>query len=90
MRLNSRVDNNQKEIVDALRQLGCSVLILSRVGFDCPDILVGYKGVNYLIELKRRGGQISTGQWEFKQKWKGQTGIAFSLDECKKIIRFTE
>jgi len=47
-----RVDANQKEIVKALRDRGASVLHLHQVGGGCPDILVGYAGYNFLIEIK--------------------------------------
>lgn len=40
MRRAARVDDNQPEIVAALRQCGCSVQILSMVGQGCPDLMV--------------------------------------------------
>ena len=51
MRRAAKVDDNQKEIVSALRKLGASVLITSQLK-NCFDILVGYKGINYIIEIK--------------------------------------
>lgn len=47
-----RADKNQQDIVDELRDLGISVLILSQVGGGCPDLLIGHRGKNYLIEVK--------------------------------------
>ena len=52
MRLKSRTDTNQAEIVSALRKKGCSVVCLHTVGKGCPDILAGYNGQNFLIEVK--------------------------------------
>lgn len=48
----ARVDDNQAEIVAALRGVGASVELLHRVGGGCPDLLVGYRGRNFLIEVK--------------------------------------
>ena len=55
MRFRRRTDSNHAEIVRALKQIGCSVLDLSAVGAGCPDILIGYRGRNVLVEIKRWG-----------------------------------
>ena len=47
-----RTDHNQAEIVKALRAIGCSVQDLSQTGRGCPDVLIGYKGRNYLAEVQ--------------------------------------
>ena len=52
MRLAARTDANHAAVVRALRQVGASVLDLSRVGQGCPDLLVGYQGKNFLVEVK--------------------------------------
>ncbi len=44
MRKVHKVDANQKEIVDTLRQLGAGVLVLSGVGDGAPDIAAGFPG----------------------------------------------
>ena len=48
----SRVDENQPEIVKALRQAGATVQSLAAVGKGCPDLLVAYCVQNYLVEVK--------------------------------------
>lgn len=52
MRRAAKVDDNQPEIVQALRKLGCSVQLLHAVGAGCPDLLVGWQGNSFLIEVK--------------------------------------
>jgi hypothetical protein len=52
MRHYARIDDNQKEIVKALRQVGCEVLSLAPIGSGCPDLLVGYRGHLHLMEVK--------------------------------------
>ena len=52
MRRAAKVDANQREVVAALRGAGASVQLLHAVGEGCPDLLVGYKGLNMLLEVK--------------------------------------
>ena len=47
-----KVDSNQTRVVKALRELGATVQHLHAVGKGCPDIVVGYKNRNYLLEIK--------------------------------------
>ena len=48
-----RVDDNQTKIVKELRGEGMTVQHLHGVHGGCPDIVVGYKGKNYMFEIKR-------------------------------------
>ena len=52
MRRAAKVDANQREVVAALRDAGATVQLLHAVGEGCPDLLVGYKGLNMLLEVK--------------------------------------
>ncbi len=52
MRRAAKIDRNHVEIVAALRGVGASVQDLAAVGKGCPDLLVGYRGQNYVIEVK--------------------------------------
>ena len=48
-----RTDANQKKIVELVRQLpGASITSTHTIGKGFPDLVIGYKGINYLIELK--------------------------------------
>lgn len=81
-----RIDSNQKEIVKAFRDLGCSVFITSMVGKGFPDIVVGLRGKNYLVEIKDgrkcKSAQLLTASEEtFMRNWKGQYYIINDLDE---------
>jgi hypothetical protein len=76
-------DGNQAKIVTALRASGCSVEIISspvgRAGI--PDLLVGRKGVNYLLEIKMPNKigtlsskqNLSDSQVRWHLAWKGRT-----------------
>lgn len=52
MRRAAKVDANQPEVTKKLREYGATVQPLHTVGKGCPDLLVGYRGTNYLMEIK--------------------------------------
>lgn len=72
VRYAAKTDENQAEIVRALRTAGCSVLILSRVGQGCPDLLVARDGRNVLLEVKRPGKKLNDEQRDFVLAWRGE------------------
>ena len=86
MRRAARIDLNHREIVDALRDIGASVESLASVGKGCPDILVGYCGINYLIEIKSTGGKKTEYQKAWHDKWRGAVNTVYSADEAVEII----
>jgi hypothetical protein len=63
-----------------------SVQVLSQVGDDCPDLLVGHNHKNFLFEIKRPKGQLTTGQKEWHGKWRGQVAVVKFLDDAIRII----
>lgn len=77
-----RVDANQREIVRSLRLAGASVHILSEVGDGCPDILVGWRGKNYLLEIKTDSGKLTKDQEDWHREWRGEVSIVRSLAEA--------
>lgn len=91
MRTAAKVDRNQPEIVAALRRVGATVLVLSAVGRGCPDIVVGYHGVNYFIEIKDgekppSERRLTPDQVEWHGKWRGRAGVAETMDDALRII----
>lgn len=91
MRRNARVDANQPEIVKGLRKAGATVLILSNLK-NCFDILVGFRGVNYIMEIKDgakppSGRKLTEGEQKFADEWQGgQYYIVLDLQQALKII----
>ena len=91
MRTAARTDANQKAIVSALRQIGCSVQPLHMVGKGCPDILVGYRGLNILLEIKDGSKppskrKLTPDEITFFEKWRGQVRVCESVQEAIDII----
>jgi len=50
MRRHAKRDVNEKDIVDGLRAVSATVDRINEE--DMPDLIVGFRGVNYLIEIK--------------------------------------
>jgi len=87
MRFKARVDNNQHEIVNTFRKLGASVLSLASIGKGIPDLLVAYKGVTWLVEVKTLKGKETDDQIKFALSWKGKRVIVRSADEAFKTFQ---
>jgi hypothetical protein len=91
MRRSARVDANQKQIVEGLRRSGASVLITSQLK-NCFDILVGFRGINYIMEIKDGDKppsqrKLTEGEQKFKDTWRGgEYHIVESLDDALKVI----
>lgn len=91
MKRAAKIDANQPEIVAALRKVGASVRSLAAVGKGCPDLLVGFRGANYLIEVKDGEKQPSARALTKKQRtffytWEGHARVALDVDEALRII----
>ena len=91
MRTRAKVDGNQTKIVQTLHAIGASVTHLHALGKGVPDILVGWKGINYLIEIKDGSlplskQRLTKAEKEFAEKWRGHYAIASTTDEALAII----
>ena len=79
MKYNSKVDDNQAEIVKAFRKAGASVKHVHSVkGF--VDIVVGYCGCTELVEIKDgtkspSKQKLTKDEQEFWDSWKGRSPV---------------
>lgn len=64
-------DANAPAIALALRKCGASVLDLHAVGGGCPDLLVGFHGSSWLMEVKTATGSVRDSQQAFARDWRG-------------------
>ncbi len=78
-------DANQGVIEKALKRCGATVLDLSSVGGDCPDLLVGFRGEDRLLEVKTDDGALSDGQADFARDWKGRA-VAIVRSEAEALV----
>ena len=81
-----RTDANQQEIIDALRQLGVSVQSLHAVGSGVPDLLAGYRGRNYLLEVKMPDGKLNDKQAEWHTDWRGDTYVVRTVEDAIHVV----
>lgn len=91
MRRAAKVDANQAEIVKALRGVGCSVQHLHAVGEGCPDLLVGYQGVNFVVEVNDGSRppserQLTPAQREWHDAWRGDVAVVKSVPEALTLV----
>jgi hypothetical protein len=87
LRTASRVDANQPAVVKALRAIGASVLHLHQIK-NAFDILVGYRGRTFLMEIKAsEKDKLTPGEAEFMATWRGsEYHIVYTSDQAIKII----
>lgn len=94
----ARVDGNHVQVVEALRRAGMTVQSLAGVGKGCPDLLVGFRGLNVLLEVKDgekppSARQLTVDETEWQQTWGGQvvtvghaeTAVNAVLVHCKAL-----
>ena len=87
----NRSDQNQAEIIAALRKAGASVQVLSAVAKGMPDLAAGYAGQNWFLEIKNpakpKADQCLTpDQVEWHRNWKGQVAIVYSVADALRVI----
>lgn len=91
MRRAAKVDGNHGTIVDALRKVGASVTSLASVGGGCPDIVIGYRGRTFLVEIKdptQPAGKraLTPDQKDWHVAWRGQVAICETIDDAMAVI----
>lgn len=91
MRRAARVDDNQAAIVSALRLMGCSVQHLHSVGEGTPDLLVGFRAKNLLLECKDGAKppskqKLTPQQVEWHRDWRGQVAVVRSENEAIEAV----
>ena len=77
-----RTDANQKEIVEALEKIGCTVYKIGRP----VDLVVGRNALNWLMDVKSEKGTLTPFQKDFFRDWKGQVRIVRSPEEAIKVV----
>lgn len=86
--MTSKRDANHDEVVRTLQAVGVEVLDLSAVGHGCPDLLVSWRGVNVLVEVKNAQGRnrMEATQAMFHNRWRGPLIIARSGMEALELL----
>lgn len=84
-----RVDQSQKDIIAALEQMGATVEVIRSLKAGCPDLLVGYWGINFLVECKTpKTGRLSDAQKEWATRWRGDPPkVLKTVDDTIAFVR---
>jgi len=87
----ARIDANQPDIVKSFRKLGCSVAHIHMVGDGIPDIIVGFQGNNYLIEIKDGSKppskrKLTDDEQEWHDNWLGSVHIIESISDVHNFL----
>lgn len=91
MRRHARKDANHDEIVKALRQMGATVQSLAAIGDGCPDILVGFMGDNFLMEIKDgekppSDRKLTTDEKLWHAEWRGTVYTVLNVEQAIMVI----
>lgn len=90
MRRAAKIDQNQPDIVEALRKVGASVVSLASIGQGCPDLLACKGDKLWLIEVKGPKGTLTPDQQRFILNWSGVVHIVRTPDEALRLVGVIE
>lgn len=92
MRRAAKVDDNQPEIVAALRQVpGVTVSPTHAAGEGFPDLTVGWKGQTFLLEIKDgskppSARKLTPPQERWHGQWTGHVAVVKNVNEALEAI----
>lgn len=87
-----KTDRNHAEIINELRKnKSISVFSTHTIGKGFPDIVVGYKGRNYLFEIKdelktKSQTKLTQAEEKFFLHWQGQIDVITNHNQIINII----
>jgi hypothetical protein len=93
MRRRGRTDSNHTAIVAALRRAGATVQSLADVGAGCPDLLVGWRGGTFLVEVKDGAKSpshrtLTEMEQRWHDGWKGMRVVI--MESVDDVVAFIE
>jgi Holliday junction resolvase len=91
MRRAARVDGNHAEVVAALRKIGAAAFSTAAVGKGFPDLVVAFRGVNVLLEVKDgtlmpSHRELTAAEVEFVASWPGPVFVVTSAEEAVQVV----
>jgi hypothetical protein len=88
-----RIDDNQQQLVKQIRRIpGVSVKITSALGEGFTDAVIGFRGMNYLTEIKDpakppSARKLTPAEEKFHSEWRGQVCIIETIDDVLKMLK---
>lgn len=95
MRRAAKIDSNQTQIVKALRAIGATVLPMHTLGSGAPDILVGYRGENFALEIKDgekapSARKLTPDEEKWHREWQGHVTTVYDVVDALMAIGATK
>lgn len=81
-----RTDKDHVQVSKWFRDLGASVRDTHTIGNGFPDIVVGYKMFNVLVEIKTPKGKLNEKEEKFHKEWKGLAYVVRSKRDVRRLI----
>ena len=86
-----KVDANQAAIVEALRKCGCSVAVTSSIGGGFPDLAVGFRRLNFLLEVKDgrkppSARKLTEAERIWHLTWRGRVEVVECVEDALKVV----
>jgi hypothetical protein len=87
-----KVDTNQSKLVAQMRKIpGLRVAHTHTVGNGFPDVVISYKGVNYLFEIKDpskppSARKLTPDEEKFHSTWTGSIHVIEKIEDVLSII----
>jgi len=87
-----RTDQNQTEIMAAIRNLGGQAFDLHNVGSGFPDLIVACQHTHdtFLIECKMPGADLNTIEKVFHHAWFGKIYICHDIQEAINAYKYED
>jgi hypothetical protein len=87
----AKIDSNQPEIVAMFRKLGASVAHTHMVGDGFGDVVVGFQGINVLVEIKDSekppsARKLTPAEAKFHDEWRGAIVIIDNTRQCAGLL----
>lgn len=89
--LGHRKDANHDAIVSALEGIGASVTDTHALGEGFPDLVVGWRGINFIIEIKdgskpKSRRVLTDDEQEWFDDWRGTAHIVYSPADAISLL----
>jgi len=87
----AKVDANQRQIVQVLRQCGATVFDASAVGDGFPDLVVLFRRQVLLLEVKNGARKLTPAEAAFHERWQGAPlYVVGSVDDAIGVLNAVE
>jgi hypothetical protein len=86
-----KIDNNQEQLVKQMRRIPGLKVKHTHIVKGFVDVVIGYQGINYLLEIKDPGKppskrKLTDDEQKFHNEWTGQVAVVETIDDVIKLI----